>query len=328
MRRRDWLGTLGLALGAAGARVVAQPQRLRRIGYLSLLSLTDPPSPERQAFIEGLAELGHVQGRNLEIVYASAEGLVDFLNEVIRDLVAKDIEIVAASGSVALQALQRVAPRLPVVMLAIGDPVGLKLINSLARPGGNMTGVSFNSSELAAKRVQLLHELAPGARRLAILLHARNSNARLESAAAEAAAGRLGLAPTVFRFTDDNGLTRALQRAAAQRTELLYSTFEGDIVARRRTEIAEFARTMKWLSVVGFGALADAGFLFSYAADFPALFRRAAYFVDRILAGAKPAQLPVEQPQRFELVVNLSTARAIGMTIPPSFLLRADRVIE
>jgi putative ABC transport system substrate-binding protein len=328
MRRRDWLRALGLAVGAAGARTLAQPQRLRRIGYLSLLSLTDPPSPERQAFIEGLAELGHVQGRNLEIVYASAEGLVEFLDEVTRDLAAKNVELIAASGSVPLQALQRVAPRMPVVMLAIGDPVGLKLVNSLARPGGNMTGVSFNSSELAAKRVQLLHELAPSARRLAILLHGRNNNARLESMAAEAAAAKLGLAPVVIRFADDNGLTRGLQRAAAQRTELLYATFEGDIVARRRAEIADYARTMKWPSVVGFGALAEAGFLLSYASDFPALFRRGAYFVDRILAGAKPAQLPVEQPQRFELVVNLATARALGVTIPQSFLLRADRVVE
>jgi putative ABC transport system substrate-binding protein len=329
MRRRDWLRALGLAAGAAtGLKAVAQPQRPRRIGYLSLLSLIDPPSPERQAFIDGLAELGHVQGRNLEIVYASAEGLVDFLDGVTRDLAAKNVELIVASGSVPLQTLQRVAPRVPVVMLAIGDPVGLKLVDSLARPGGNMTGVSFNSSELAAKRVQLLHELAPSARRLAILLHGRNNNARLESMAAEAAAAKLDLAPHVIRFTDDNGLTRGLQRAAAQRAELLYATFEGDIVARRRTEIAEFARTMKWPSVVGFGALAEAGFLLSYAPDFPALFRRGAYFVDRVLAGVKPAQLPVEQPQRFELVVNLSTARALEMTVPPSFLLRADRVIE
>jgi putative ABC transport system substrate-binding protein len=328
MRRRDWLRALGLAVGTAGARTLAQPQRLRRIGYLSLLSLTDPPSPERQAFIEGLAEFGHVQGQNLEIVYGSAEGLTEFLDEVTRDLAKKDVELIASSGAITLQTLQRVAPRMPVVMLAIGDPVGLKLVASLARPGGNLTGASFNSSELAAKRVQLLLELSPGARRLAILVDARNGNAQLESVAAGAAATKLGLAPTVFRFEDDDSLTHALQRAAGQRMQALYATFEGNIVARRRTEIADFARTMKWPSVVGFGALAEAGFLLSYAPDFPALFRRGAYFVDRILAGAKPAQLPVEQPQRFELVVNLATARALGMTIPQSFLLRADRVVE
>lgn len=317
-----------VALTGASEAVRAQPARLRRIGFLSLFSHSDPPSPERQAFIAGLAERGLVVGKNLEIVYASAEGVVEFLDDVARDLAAKRVEVIATTAAL-VPVVIRVAPAMPVVMLAVGDPVSLKLVASLAQPGGNVTGMSFNSSDLAPKRVQLLLELVPSAKRLAVLFDARNGNARLEAAAVEAAARKLGLSPVQLGFEDDRSLTAALGRVAAQKADAFYVAFEGTIVARRRHEIGEFSLARKLPSVAGYSPLAEAGcLLLSYAADLAAVFRRSADFVHRLLAGTKPAQLPVEQADRFELVVNMATARRIGVVVPQSFLLRTDRGIE
>ncbi|MFN0162373.1 MAG: ABC transporter substrate-binding protein [Burkholderiales bacterium] len=327
MRRRDIGKLMCVALAGASGAVRAQPARMRRIGFLSLFSHSDPPSPERQAFIAGLAERGLVVGKNLEIVYASAEGVVEFLDDVARDLAAKRVEVIATTAAL-VPVVMRVAPTMPVVMLAVGDPVGLKLVASLARPGGNVTGMSFNSSDLAPKRVQLLQELVPSVKRLAVLFDTRNGNARLEGAAVEAAARKLGLTPVQLGFEDDRSLTAALGRVVAQKADAFYAAFEGTIVARRRHEIAEFSLARKLPAVAGYSPLAEAGCLLSYAADLAAVFRRSADFVYRILAGAKPAQLPVEQADRFELVVNMATARRIGVAIPQSFLLRIDRVIE
>ena len=328
MNRRDflWVSALGAALQSRLA--TAQTPRVRRMGLLSLIPFSEPPSPERQAFLQGLIALGYVPGKNLDITYASAENAVEFLDDIARDLVARRPEVIAASGAIPLQALQRTTRDIPIVMLAIGDPVGMNLVKSFHRPGGNITGSSFVSSELGAKRVQLLQEVAPRARRMAVLLDARNANARLESVAVVAAAHKLGLTPFVLRYEDDGGLTAALHGAAAGRADLLYATFEGNIVARRRFEIAAFALQQKWPSIAGWSAIADAGCLMSYAPDIPDLFRRGAHFVKRILDGAKPADLPVEQASRFEMVVNLKTAKELGLKIPQAILVRADRVIE
>ena len=328
MKRRDflWVSAAGAAIKAGLA--TGQAPRVRRLGILSLIPFSDPPSPERQAFLQGLIALGYVPGKNLDIVYASAENAIEFLDDIARDLVARRPEVIAASGAISLEALQRATRDIPIVMLAVGDPVGMKVVKSLSRPGGNITGSSFISSELAAKRVQLLQEVMPGGRRLAVLVDARNAGARLESAAVVVAAHKLGLTPFALRYEDDRSLTAALHRAAAGHADLLYATFEGAIVARRRHEIAAFALQRKWPSIAGWSGIAEAGCLMSYAPDFPELFRRGAHFVQRILDGAKPADLPVEQASRFELVVNLKTAKELGLKFPQAILVRADRVIE
>ena len=328
MKRRGFLWICAAGAASHTGLASGQAPRVRRMGLLSLIPFSEPPSPERQAFLQGLVALGLVPGKNLDITYASAENAVEFLDDIARDLVARRLDVIAAAGAIPLQALQRATRDIPIVMLAVGDPVGMKLVNTLARPGGNITGSSFISSELAAKRVQLLQEVVPGARRMAVLVDTRNANARLESVAVVAAAQKLGLTPLVQRYEDDGGLTAALIGAAAGRAELLYATFEGNIVARRRHEIAAFALQRKWPSIAGWSAIAEAGCLMSYAPDIPELFRRGAYFVQRILAGAKPADLPVEQASRFELVVNLKTAKELGLKFPQAILVRADRVIE
>ena len=328
-RRRavTFLGAGALLARAAGSHAQAAA-RMRRIGFLALNSFTAPPSPERRAFMEGLAELGLVPGKSVDLILASAEDAVEFLDEIARDLVNKRVDLIVGSGGIVLQAAQRATREIPIVMLAVGDPVGMQLVESLARPGGNITGSSFISSDLAGKRVQLLREVAPRARRLAVAFDARNGNARLESTAVEAAARKLGLVPLMLPFENAAGLDTALKRVAAERVELLYPVFEGNIVARRRFEIGDFARRRKLPSVSGWRGMAEAGVLLAYAPDIVAMFRRGAYFVHRIFNGARPADLPVEQPTRFELVVNLATARAIGVTVPYSIMVSADRLIE
>ena len=328
--RRRLLLAHGFGLSAL-ITAVPRPVHARRlptVGYLSLIPLSDPASPERQAFLDGLAGEGLAPGRGLEIVYASAEGNAEFLDDVARDLIARQPDVVVAAGPPALQALRRATRDIPIVILAVGDPVGMGFVRSLARPGGNVTGSSFSSSDLAAKRVQLLHDAAPFARRMAVVFDARNENAQLEARATISAARRLNLTPLTQPFDHDEGLGAALRKAARDRAEILYATFEGNIVGRRRLELAEFALAQRWPSIGGWSGLADAGCVLAYAPDVATLFRRGAGYVERILRGAKPADLPVEQASRFDFVVNLKTAKLLGINIPTAMLLQATRVIE
>jgi putative ABC transport system substrate-binding protein len=263
----------------------------------------------------------------LELLYASAEGNFEFADDVARDLVARRPDVIVASGGIALHALRKATREVPVVILAVGDPVGIGLVKSLGRPGGNFTGSSFQSSELAAKRVQLLHEVAPRARRMAIIFDRRNQNARLETEAAIGAARAAGLQPVAYAIDDEGGFSDGIRKVADGRAETLYVVFEGNIVAKRRSEIADFTLARRMPSIGGWAGLADAGCLMSYGADIEAMFRRGAHYVARILRGARTAELPVEQASRFELVVNTGTAAAIGVTIPQGVLLRSTRIV-
>lgn len=327
MRRREAIFSL-LALAAAPGAVLAQRARRPRIGYLLLMSLTDAPSRERQAFLDGLRELGHVPGKTVEIVYRSAENEPAFMDEIARDLVKLGVDVIATSGSVATLGAKRATRDVPIVMLALGDPVGVGAVSSLARPGGNVTGVSFISSDLAPKRVQLIKELVPQARRIAIVWDTRNANARNEAAATVTAARALDMLPESLGMASDTELARALEPLAARGTDVLYAAFEGGLIAGNRTVIAEWGLRHRLPVVSGWSFLSEAGGLMSYAPDIPAMFHRAAFYVHRILQGEKPQSLPVELPTRVELVINLRTAKRLGIVVPRSFLLRADRVIE
>jgi putative ABC transport system substrate-binding protein len=212
--------------------------------------------------------------------------------------------------------------------MAVGDPVGIGAVASLSRPEGNITGVSFLSSELAAKRVQLVRDLLPAARRIAVIWDSRNANARAESEATVAAAARLGLKAERHPVASDGELQTALERIRTARPDALYVTFEGGIVASNRTLIAEFGRSQRLPIVSGWDSLTEVGALVSYAPNLPAMFRRSASYVDRILKGAKPSDLPIEQASNVELVINLKTARELGIAIPQPMLIRADRVIQ
>jgi putative ABC transport system substrate-binding protein len=324
MRRRALiLAALGAPLAA-----LAQSGRKARIGYLLATSLVEPPTAERRAFLDGLRELGYVPGKNVEIVYQSAQNAIEFVEDLCRDLVADKVDVIVVSGAISLLAAKRCTSKVPIVFMAVGDPIGIGAVSSLSRPEGNITGVSFISSELAGKRVQLIRDLLPAARRVAVLWDSRNANARAESEATLAALSRLGAASEPYPVASDHELTAALERIQASRPDALYVTFEGGIVASNRTLIAEFGRRRRLAVVSGWDFLTEAGALVSYAPNIPAMFRRSASYVDRILKGARPSQLPIEQASSVELVINLKTAREIGVTIPQEVLIRADRVIQ
>jgi putative ABC transport system substrate-binding protein len=327
-RRSFSLTCVAAVLAGGRGPAHAQGDRRPRVGYFSIGPVVDPPSPERAAFLDGLAQEGLAAGRGVEVVYASAEGNVEFAGDVARDLVARHPNVIVASGGIALQALHQSTRDVPVVILAVGDPVGLGLVTSLGRPGGNFTGSSFVSSDLAAKRVQLLHEVAPRARQMALVFDRRNHNARLESEATVVAARAAGVEPVVYGIDDDQGLTDSLGKIQASRIPALYVVFEGNIVARRRVEIGEFTVGRRLPSISGWAGLAEAGCLLSYGPDIEAMFRRGAHYVASILRGAKPGELPVEQPSRFEFAVNMTTAWAIGLKVPQNLLLRATRIIK
>jgi len=325
VRRRAFLGLGAMALAP---RALAQPARIPRVGYLLATSLIDPPSPERRAFLEGLRELGYVPGKNVEIVYQSAQNAIEFVEDLCRDLVAQKVDVIAVSGAIAVLAAKKCTATVPIVFMAVGDPVGIGAVASLSRPEGNITGVSFLSSELAAKRVQLIRDLLPAARRIAVIWDSRNANARAESEAAVAAAARLGLKAEHYPVASDGELQTALGRIRTARPDALYVTFEGGIVASNRTLIAEFGRRQRLPIVSGWDSLTEVGALVSYAPNLPAMFRRSASYVERILKGARPSDLPIEQASSVELVINLKTARELGIAIPQAMLIRADRVIQ
>jgi ABC-type uncharacterized transport system substrate-binding protein len=323
--RRRFLAAACALAAASGAW--AQPRR-PRIGYLVLGPMSDPPTRERQGFLDGLREHGYVPGKNIEIVYRSAQSAEDFMDDVAQDLVAQKVDLIVVSGALAALAAKKATSTIPIVIQALGDPVGTGVVRSLSRPEGNVTGVSFLSSELAGKRVQLIRDLVPAAKRIAVLWEARNPNSRAESAATLEAAKRIGLKVEPVEVGSDTDLRERLGALKASRPDALYVAFAGGLVANNRTYLAQFALQERIPLVSGWSFVTEAGGLVSYAPDIPAMFRRSASYVDRILKGAKPGDLPFEQAERVELVVNVKTARALGITLPQSVLVRADRVLE
>lgn len=327
MNRREGLAAL-LALGLIPATRLAARDRVPRIGYLSLGSITETPSRERQAFLDGLRDFGLVPGKSVEMVYRSAEGEPTFLHAMCQELLRENVDILATPGGPAALAALGLTSTVPIVFLALGDPVGIGATDSLARPSRNATGTTFLSSELAAKRIEMLKLAAPAARRLAFVWDLQNPNAQAETDSARAAAQRLGFSVEAVPVKTQAGLNAAMARLAARPPDALYAAFSAGLIAGNRTAIAEFGLRHGVPVISGWGFMTDAGGLLSYAPDVPAMFRRSAYYVARILQGASPAELPIEQAAKIELVVNLGTARKLGLTLPPDLLLRADRVIE
>ncbi|MGH8675222.1 MAG: ABC transporter substrate-binding protein [Burkholderiales bacterium] len=326
--KRRALIILGAAIAAAPRRLLGQGARRPRIGYLLVTPLTEPPSLERQAFLDGLLDQGYVPGTSVEIVYRSAEGEADFIDDTCRDLLARNPDVIVVSGAISALSAKRATRSVPIVMLAVGDPVGIGAVSSLAKPGGNVTGVSFISSDLAPKRLQFAKECVPRAKKLTSIWDSRNANARAESGAVLAAAKQFDLSVESLGLASDAELARALHRLASAKPEILYVAFEGGLASANRTTLAEFGLRQRVPIVSGWSSITEAGALLSYAPDIPAMFRRAAYYVARVLKGAKPAALPIELPTKVDLVINLRTARRIGVSIPREMLLRADRVIE
>jgi putative ABC transport system substrate-binding protein len=333
MDRRRFIGTLAGGLLAAPLAAEAQPAgKVYRVGIIAAASPVsdlagpDPINPATRAFVHALRELGYVQGKNLVLDIRSAEGRFERFPGIVRELVRLKVDVILASSNEVFKAARDVTQAVPMVMVASGAPVEEGLVQSLARPGGNITGITLDAGpELGAKRLELLKETLPNVSRVAVLAPKGERLAQWElstQAAAKVLGVRLLVAEhTVSEYAD------AFALIARERPDAVLVP-EGTANWQNRRLIVEFTAKSRLPAVYPWREFADAGGLMSYGVDMSDLFRRAASYVDRILRGANPAEMPVERPTKFELVINLKTAKALGLTIPQSLLLRADQVIE
>lgn len=326
MNRRETLIAL-LALGGVPAAARAQlPEKFFRIGFLGNstaaleANLVGP-------FREGLRELGYVEGRNALIEYRWAEGKYARFPALIAELVASKVDVIVTAGTPASIAVTKAAPSTPLVMVAVGDPVGTGLVATLARPGGNVTGVSSIAPQLEGKRLELLREVIPGVSHVAVLWNPDNPFHAGSLREMRAAAQALGIRINLQGIRTAADLPAAFAAMLRERPEALL-VLADRVFLHSRERIMEFAAQHRLPGVHAYRELVEAGGLMSFGPSYEDMHRRAAYFVDKILRGAKPADLPVEQPSTFVLVINLRAARALGITMPQSLLLRADRVIE
>jgi putative ABC transport system substrate-binding protein len=329
MNRRDTVLAL-LALGAAPLAAEAQQAgKVARIGYVSA-NLADNPHL-RDAFLQGLRDLGYVEGRNAVIEYRGAEGNVERVPALAAELVALKVDVIFVGGGtrVTLGAMQA-TKTIPIVFTGVGDPVESGLVSNLARPGGNVTGLSALSPELVGKRLELLKQAIPGVDRVAVLWRPGALGERTDKdmlTAADVAARALGLRLQFVEAQDADEFARAFSDMSSARAGAL-TVLPSNRFLRHHTRIVDLAARNRLPAVYTSREFVDAGGLMSYGANEPDLFRRAATYVDKILKGAKPGDLSVEQPTKFELVINLKTAKVLGLTIPQSMLAHADEVIQ
>ena len=330
---RRWLAgafvLLALSIVAAPpASGAQQPPKIPRIGRLSPGSPSSD-APIRAGFQQGLRDLGWVEGQNIAIEYRYAEGKVDRFPELAAELVDLKVDVIIAASTAGALAAKRATGTIPIVMITLGgeDPVASGLIVSLARPGGNLTGVTGLGQELIAKRLQLLKEAVPTVNRVAALANSADPEAASAVKTVEAAGRTLGIQVRVLEARDPPEIENAFRGMTSQRVRGLM-VVENILFVTHRQRIVELAARNRLPAMYPAREfVADGGLMF-YGATLPDMYRRVAYLVDRILKGAKPADLPVEQPTRFELVINMNTAKALGITFPSSILIRADQVIQ
>ncbi|MGY8663142.1 ABC transporter substrate-binding protein [Bradyrhizobium sp. UFLA05-109] len=326
MRRRDFITLLcGVAAAWPLATHEQQPTKLPTIGILG----SGTPEVQGQwwaAFVERLRVLGWIEGRNVAIAYRWAEGRSERYTEIAAEFVRLDVEIIVTEGTTAIAAAKRATSDIPIVFAAAGDPLGTGLVASLARPGGNVTGLSIQQTDVAAKRLELLREVVPGLRRLAILANIGNAGALLDMDEVEATTRTLGLEATKLQIRRAEDIVPGFDGIKG-RTDALYVVLD-PLINTNRTRINSLALGARLPTIHSHEGLVEAGGLMSYGPNFVELHRRAAELVDKILRGAKPGDIPVEQPTKFELAINLKTAKALGLSVPPTLLARADEVIE
>jgi putative ABC transport system substrate-binding protein len=322
MRRREFIAVLGGAV-AWPVGVFAQPDRLPTIGFLGADEAIF--SPWTAAFVARLRELGWIEGRTIAIEYRWSQGRTERYAEIAAEFVRLNVDAIVTVGS-AVPIVKQATSAIPIVFAVGIDPVGSGLVASLSEPGGNVTGLSIQANDLAGKRLELLREVVPQLRRLAIMFNVGNAQPVLEMGEAQAAARMLGLevAPLVVQKAED--ITPAFQTLKG-RADALYVAVDQLMVANRMS-ILKSALSARLPTMFSTGDFVKAGALMSYGPSYIERFRRAADYVDKILRGAKPSDIPVEQPTKIGLVINLTTAKALGLTIPPSLLARADEVIE
>ena len=325
---RKWVGLFAIviALAICGARVEAhQLTKIPRIGFLGLAS---KPSPLEEAFLQALRDLGYIDGQNVNIEYRWAAGKTDRLPELAEELVRLKVDLTLGGATPVIQALKSATKTIPIVMLIAADPVATGFVASLSRPGGNITCMAGIAPELAGKRLELLREVLPKLSRVAFLAHSGDPAHKLFVNEAQEAAERFRMKfyPVIIGGPEEFESHFAAMIKDRADALVVQPLFIGFLLQGRR--IADLAARNRLPTISDVNQFAEEGGLMVYGPDRVALFRRAATYVDKILKGTKPAQLPVEQPTKFELVINLKTAKQIAVTIPPNVLARADKVIK
>ena len=323
MRRREFITLIGGAV--APWPLAARAQQAGKLPTIGFLGANTASSPQAEAFVRRLRELGWIDGRTVAIEYRWAEGRFERAPALVAELVQLKVDVLVTSSSPNVVAAKQATSVIPIVFAAVGDPVGTGLVESLSRPGGNVTGLSLQSNDLAGKRLQLIREVIPNVRRVAFL--AGNSNATAaEVAEFQAAARTLGLEFTRADILQPDDIAPVIESLKGRADAIYVQTIP--IMYTNRVRINTLALGARLPTFAGSREFAEASGLMSYGPNFSDLFRRAGEFVDKILRGTKPADLPVEQPTKFDLVVNLTAAKALGLAIPPMLLARADEVIE
>jgi putative ABC transport system substrate-binding protein len=308
---------------------VASTQQAGKVYRIAFLGASSPALESElvAAFRQGLRDLGYVEGRTILIEYRWAEGRYDRYAAFVAEAVSLKVDVIVTEGTPAAIAARDGTSTIPIVMAVIGDPVAAGVVSSVARPGGNITGSTSMSPEIDGKRLELLKELVPGVSRIAVLWNPANPNNRARISTMRAAAKSLRLTLELVGVGDSEQLEKGFGAIVAARSQALI--MESDLaLLSRRERIVDFATRRRLPGLYAYREFVEAGGLASYAPSYPAMFRRAAMYVDKILKGAKPADLPVEQPTKFELVINLKAAKALGLTIPPSLVGRADELIQ
>jgi len=329
MRRRDFIKFFSAAVTAWPLAARAQqPNKSPRLCFLTF----DPGTlqsrgPRFDAFFETLRELGYVNGQTISIDYLSAEGSDERFPDLVSECLRHKADVIAVSTTPAAQAAKRATRTVPIVLIALGDPVGTGLVDSVAKPGGNVTGMSMMVPELAVKRLELLKEAVPTISRVLVLSYLADPIASLQVAALDKAAPSLGVTIFVRDIRAEADIATAFDAGVRGHVDGLLVTAESVLVVHRAT-ISEFAARLKLPAVYPYSIQVTDGGLMAYDVNIPDLHRNAALYVDKILKGAKPSDLPIQQPAQLRLVINLKAAKVLGLKLPPSFLARADEVIE
>jgi putative tryptophan/tyrosine transport system substrate-binding protein len=320
-RRTFLLATAGGLLAAPLAAEAQQVGKVPRVGYL----LSFRTRHQNQAFWDGLHALGYIEGHNIIVERRYVEGKPERYSDLAAELVRLRVDVIVADGAEATRAARQATRTIPIVMVA-ADPVALGLIVSLGRPGGNITGLSTNAPELMGKRLQILKEALPNVLRVAVLANVSNPAGAFFLREAERTAPSLGLQVQSVSIHQSSELDRALTAMVSKHPDALLLIEDPTLIRSNIAKIAQFADTHR-LPMIS-GSNPEAGILIVYGPSYTLMFRRTAFYVDKILKGATPAELPAEEPTKYELVINLKTAKALGLTIPQSLLQRADQVIE
>jgi len=326
MRRQIGFCLFAIVLLTVSSGEAQQPAKLPTVGLLGAASASSY-APFVEAFRQGIHDRGYVEGKNVAVEYRWAEGKYDRLPDLAAELVRLKVDVILTHGTPGTQAAKQTTATIPIVMTVVGDPVGSGLVASLARPGGNITGTSILAPEVGAKRLELLKEALPRVARVAVLANADNAVNGLTVKFIEKLAQTLKTQLQQVQVRAPSEFDKAFSSMVAKRADALF-VLEDAMLNDQAKQIADRAAKSRLPTMFGFGGAVDVGGLMAYEASWSELWRRSATFVDKILKGAKPAELPIEQASRFQLVINLKAAKQIGVTIPQSVLFRADKVIK